>query len=105
MNRMTIDFEYGCFPIWIYDDDGKLLINDLPWELSGEKDIDDSFIEIQNIYDSLFIVDSIEVKYIGFDNESEKANFLRLIDNAINLIKMKIGNLYVFEKKFDVKEL
>ena len=105
MNKMLIKLEYGCFPIWIYDDKGKLLINDLPWELSGEKDIDDSFMEIQNIYDSLFIVDSIEIKYIGFNSELEKNNFLDLIENSINLIKMKIGNLYVFEKKFDISEL
>jgi hypothetical protein len=105
MNKMVIKLEYGCFPMWIYDDNGELQINDLPWELSGEKDIDDSFIEIQNIYDSLFIVDAVGLKYIGFKSESEKSDFLESIENAINLIKMKIGNLYIFEKKFDTNEL
>lgn len=105
MNTLIIRLEYGCFPVWIYNDNGELILNDLPWELSADQEIDEAFIEIQNIYDSLFIHDSAEAEYIGFQSESEKLDFLQIIDNAINLIKMKMGTLYVIEKRFRAHEL
>ena len=105
MNKLIINLEYGRFPIWIYSKNGELMINDLPWELSAEKEIDDSFAEIQNIYNSLFINNSSEFKYIGFKSDIDKLRFIKMIDSAINLIKMKTGDLYSIEKKFDIQNL
>ena len=105
MNTLIIKLEYGCFPVWIYHSNGELMLNDLPWELSADQEIDESFVEIQNVYDSLFTGTSPDVTYMGFQNESEKQDFIQMIDNAINLIKMKMGTIYEIEKRFDVHEL
>ena len=94
MNKITIDLEYGCYPVWIYHENGELAINDLPWELSEEKEIDEAFLEIQNIYDGLFVNCSAEPKYSGFKSEEEKLKF----------IKMKTGDIYIIEKKFDLQK-
>jgi len=105
MNKIIIDLEYGCYPVWIYHENGELAINDLPWELSDEKEIDDAFFEIQNIYDCLFVNRSAEPKYDGFKSEEEKIHFIKMIDNAIDHIKMKTGDIYIIEKKFDHQKL
>lgn len=105
MNKLIINFEYGGYPVWIYNDGDELIINDLPWELSEEIEIDDSFTEIQNIYDRLYKNNSGELKYIGFKSEADKAQFIISVDNAINLIKMKTGGLYFIEKRFNIKKL
>ena len=105
MNKITIDLKYGCYPVWIYHENGELAINDLPWELSEEREIDEAFIEIQNIYDSLFVDCTAEPKYNGFKREVDKLQFIKMIDNAINHIKMKMGDIYIIEKKFDLQKL
>ena len=30
MKVIKIKFEYGCFPVWIYDENNELIENDLP---------------------------------------------------------------------------
>lgn len=102
MKKIKIYLDYRCFPIWIYDDNGDLVDNDLPKELSKDKEVDDAFVEIQNVYDNLFYDNSIEFKYIGFSNESDKEKFMKMIDDAVNLIVSKLGYSYLIEKKIDV---
>lgn len=103
MQKIKIYLEYRCFPIWIYDDDhDELKNNDLPMELLGDKEVDDAFVNIQNIYDSLFLDSLTEFKYIGFKSESDRREFLKLLEQAINLIKAKLGDTYIIEKEIDI---
>lgn len=102
MQKIKIYLDYHCFPVWIYDDTGELINNDLPNELLGDKEVDDAFVEIQNIYDGLFLDNSTEFKYIGFKNESDRQEFLKMIEHAISLIKVKLGDTYIIEKKIDI---
>lgn len=99
MNKIVISLEYGQYPVWIYNDNGELILNDLPMELSWDRDIDDVFLEIQNTYDNLFVKSPEGLKFIGFERESDKEQLLQMIDNAIILIKMRAGNLFEIEKK------
>lgn len=104
MKKVKIYLDYRCFPVWIYDDNGELINNGLPKELSGDKEVDDAFVEIQNIYDGLFLDSSTEFKYIGFKNDSDRQEFLKNIEHAISLIKAKLGDTYIIEKKIDIQE-
>ncbi len=105
MNRLEIGLQYGCYPIWAYDEKDNLLINDLPWELSSDRDLDDAFLEIQEIYDGLHCADESGIKYLGFSNEEDKNQFLMLIQGAIGLIRTKTGNLYHIHSSVDATKL
>lgn len=102
MKKIKIYLDYHCFPVWIYDGNGELIDNDLPKEVSKDKEVDDIFVEIQNIYDGLFLDNSAEFKYKGFSCESDKKKYLKMIDNAVNLIKSKLDDSYVIENKVDI---
>lgn len=97
MQKVKISLEYRCFPLWIYNNE-ELISNDLPKELSEDKEMDHAFVEIQNIYDSLFLNNSIEFRYIGFSNEPDKQTFIKMIDNAVDLMESKLNDSYVIEK-------
>ncbi len=101
MLKIKIYLDYRCFPVWIYNN-GELISNDLPKELSEDKEVDNAFVEIQNIYDSLFLNNSTEFKYIGFSSESDKQRYIKMIDDAVSLIEAKLGDSYAIEKKIDV---
>lgn len=68
-------------PVWIYNENGELIDNDLPKELSTDEDIDNAFVEI-HIYDGLFLNNSTEFRYIGFKSESDKQRFLKKLDES-----------------------
>lgn len=102
MRRIKIYLDYHCFPVWIYDDNGDLLDNDLPKELSKDMKVDNAFVEIQNVYDGLFLDNSTEFRYIGFSNESDKERFIKMIDDAVSLIASRLGDSYIIEKEIEV---
>ena len=53
---LKIKLEYGCFPIWQYDDKDNVFIdNSLPEFLNSDNEIYSVFIELQNRFEALFI--------------------------------------------------
>ena len=76
MKVIKIKLEYGCFPVWIYGENSELIGNDLPPYLIGDSDNDSKFVHIQEVYDSLYLDDGEEFKYIGFKKIEKKKIFL-----------------------------
>ena len=64
----------------------ELIENDLPPYLIGDSDIDPKFVNIQKIYDSLYLDDGKEFKYIGFKEAEKRENFFRELLLVINLL-------------------
>jgi len=104
MYQLVIELKYGCYPVWVYHE-GKPVINDLPLELSEEREIDEAFEEIRNIYDSLYQNGPEGLRYEGFQNKADKLRFLGMIDSAANLIRMKMGSALKIEKKYNARSL
>lgn len=97
MKKIRIILEYRCYPVWVYNEKGEILLNDLPDELKNEIDIQNLLKDIQETYDSLFIDNKIEFRYKGFDNEVEEKEFIRKISKVVELIKLTVGNTYTIE--------
>ena len=97
MKKVKISLEYKCFPVWIYDEDNRLVDNDLPSELIGDPEIDPPFVHIQEIFDSLFLDDKREFKYIGFETAEQRESFLEEVFSSINLLRNKLSGEYKIE--------
>jgi hypothetical protein len=105
MEKIKIKFEYQCFPIWLYDNNNNLIDNELPSNLVGDAVIDTLFVNLQEVFDSLFINDGIEFKYVGFIQENLKHEFIQQLDNAIIILKERIGNRYIIENCLNLQDL
>ena len=105
MEKIKIIFEYHCFPIWRYDGNDNLIENDLPSNLVGDIIIDPLFVSLQDEFDSLFKDDGINFEYIGFEQEDFKNQFICRVDEAIKLLRVKVGDNYVIENCLDAKKL
>ena len=101
MKVIKIKFEYGCFPVWVYGENDELIDNDLPPYLVGDSDVDPKFVHIQEMYDSLYLNDGKEFKYIGFKENEERESFFRELHLAINLLKDKVNDEYIIEDNTD----
>ena len=97
MRKIRILLEYRCYPIWVYNEKGEIVLNDVPNELKNEIDIQNLLTDIQDKYDSLFIDNKVEFRYKGFDNEVEKKKFISKISKVVQLIESKVGNTYKIE--------
>lgn len=105
MEKIKIKFEYHCFPIWRYDGNDNLIENDLPVSLIGDMSIDTLFVSLQEEFDSLFRDDGIDFKYIGFEQEDSRNQFIYKLDNAIKLLCDKLDDNYVIENCLDAEKL
>jgi hypothetical protein len=83
--------------MWVYDENGELLDNDLVEELKSEKDIDEKLMEIQRVHNSLFIDDSITFEYNGFTDDSIRTSYIEKIEDVFILLKEKLGERYIIE--------
>ena len=86
--------EYGCYPVWLYDEHNWIVDTRLPDELSGDAELDAGFNEIADRYEALFINNEREFSYVGFSSEAEKERFLRDWKALVEEITRKTGGRY-----------
>ncbi|WP_088072783.1 hypothetical protein [Gottfriedia luciferensis] len=102
MKKIKLLLDYKCYPMWIYDENDELVDNDLVEELRSDIEIDEMLIEIQRIYDSLFIDDSKTFEYKGFVNCSERISYIENIEKVLVLIKRKLRDKYIITNDIDI---
>ena len=76
IKKLRLLLEYGCYPVWLYDEDGFIVNTLLPEELRNDRELDAKFDDLQARYEALFINDEHVFDYIGFKTEAEKNAFL-----------------------------
>ena len=64
--KLMVHLEYGCFPIWIYDEENELIENALPEDLKDHSELNNLCTEIQTLYNNLYIDKEDEFSYRGF---------------------------------------
>ena len=72
---IRVMLDYGCYPVWLYSEDGLVIDTLLPEELRGTE-LDAKFDDLQERYEALFINNSKEFPYRGFNSPEEKERFL-----------------------------
>ncbi len=100
MHTLKYSLEYGCFPIWEYDENGDLVDNDLPEKLRDDKELDSLLVRIQEQFDSLFTDTKKEFSSHDFSNESDRQEFLKNLLSSVDIIKQRYGNDYHVECKY-----
>ena len=61
--------------MWVYDEKGALLCNDLPEDLQGKEELDKLCREVQQLYESQFIDNETTFEYVGFPTQTQQDAF------------------------------
>lgn len=94
LTKIEIFLDYQCYPVWLYDENDDIIDTLLPEELRSDLELDSLFDNIQSKYDSLFIDNDNEFKYVGFENENDKIAFLKECDNTIKKLMERCKGRY-----------
>lgn len=105
MKKIKISLEYRCFPIWIYDEKNSLIDNDLPNTLLNDKYIALQCVEVQELFDKLYLNNGIEFKYIGFNDVGRRTEFLNKIETIELALREKVGLDFKIENDVKLKSL
>lgn len=101
--RLMLD--YQCYPIWIYDENGDFIDNDLVEEIKKNKEIIIKLEEIQNKFDSLYLNNQEEFKYIGFNSADDKRNFEEMVYKIYNDLCNLLSEKYIVKNMVDIHNI
>lgn len=68
--KIRLLLEYGCYPVWLYDENGDVIDILLPKELRDDAELDAKLDNLQARYNALFINNAHEFMYVGFKSET-----------------------------------
>lgn len=93
--EIRLKFEYQCYPIWIYDVNGDFIDNDLVEEIQKNRSLVRSLEELQNTFDSLYLDNKVEFKYIGFHSDMEKKVFEENVEQLYKDLCSLLNEKYI----------
>lgn len=96
---IKVIWDYPCFPIWIYDENNELIDNVLPDELIGNAEFKSLCDNLQSQYNSLFVNNEAEFKYVGFKDEQARDSFCKDVNKMNNILLKRLNGCYNIEIK------
>ena len=105
MKTLRFMLEYECYPIWIYDEMGEMLQNELPDEFKNDKRLVSLLDEIHEEFDNLYENTNTCFQYNGFVTEFAKNVFFEKVNQAIDLIKDNAKNFYAVQVDVEKEKL
>lgn len=105
LKKIRLLFDYGCYPVWLYDENNDVIDTLLPEELRSDIELDSRFDDLQARYDALFIDNSCEFSFIGFKSEPEREKFCSDWKDTVNELIMKLNGKYPIQNDVDLEKL
>ena len=93
IKRIRVMLDYGCYPVWLYDENDLVIDTLLPENLR-DTELDAKFDDLQARYDALFINNEKEFSYRGFSSPEEKERFLADWEAAYDELERAIDGKY-----------
>ncbi len=94
MKKLQLFLEYGCYPIWSYDENGILIWDDFPKDDQPGKRLEELKEIISDEFDSTFINDGHEFSPKGFDSKESAKQFIAHLDEFRTLVKERYSKDY-----------
>lgn len=94
LKRIRLLLEYGCYPVWLYDENGDVIDTLLPEELRDCIELDSKFDDLQVRYDALFIDNAHEFSFIGFKSAEDRERFCSDWEKTANELVDKLNGKY-----------
>lgn len=95
MKRLEVRFEYKCYPVWIYGDDGLVEDTALPGELSDATDLNKRFSSLQERFDATYVDTPTEFYNRGFSSREEEDGFKEDLKDAVAELAEKCPRGYI----------
>ena len=99
MKTIKIKFEYKCYPVWIYDEDGFVEDTALPPELAGDSELDGKFKSLQERFDATYVDTPTEFGDKGFATSEDEEAFYADLESAVADLTAACPEGYAIERK------
>lgn len=94
IRKIRLMLEYNTYCVWLYNENNEIIDNDNPPEWDDDKELTDAFMAVSDLYDTFFIDNEQEFKYVGCPDEETRQELIDLIDKAVEIITIKNNGKY-----------
>ena len=101
IKRIRLMLEYNTYCIWLYNEDDEIIDNNNPPEWDDDQQLTDAFMAISDLYDTFFIDNKNEFRYVGCPDDATRQELIKRIDSAIKFLYEKNNGKYVIDN--DIK--
>ena len=102
IKKIRLMLEYNTYCIWLYDETGQIVDNDNPPELEDDEELTAAFMAVSDLYDTFFIDNEKEFRYVGCPDEQTKSKLMSLIRHAVELLISKTQGRYIIQNDIDL---
>ena len=103
--EVRLRLDYQCYPIWIYDENGDFIDNDLVEEIEKDGRMVTMLEELQDKFDSLYLNNHEEFKYIGFNSETDKQKFEDKVHQVYSSLDNLLSEKYIVKNMVNVQDM
>ena len=103
--EIRLMFDYECYPIWIYDEEGNFIDNDLINEIEEDDKMVAILEELQNEFESLYLNNQEEFKYIGFSSETGKQGFAQKVQRVYSSLCNLLDEKYIVKNMVNIQDM
>lgn len=105
IKTIRLMLEYNTYCIWLYNEDNEIIDNDNPPEWDDDAELTDAFMAVSDLYDSFFIDNEKEFKYLGCPDEKTKTQLESLVSKAVDILYKKNANKYIIQNDIDMDKI
>ena len=97
IKKIRLMLEYNTYCIWLYDENDEIIDNDNPPEWDDDENLTNAFMAISDLYDSFYVDNEKEFRYVGCPDGKTREKLNNLIDNAVNTLMEKNNGKYLIQ--------
>ena len=97
VKTIRLMLEYNTYCLWLYDENGEIIDNDNPPEWEDDDELTKAFMDISDLYDTFFIDNKKEFRYIGCPDEETGNQLKTLIAHALSVLEERNKGKYFIE--------
>lgn len=94
IKKIRLLLEYNTYCVWLYDENDEIIDNDNPPEWNDDQELTNAFMTVNDIYDTFFINNEKEFRYIGCKSKETLCNLENAITRAVEMITIKNNGKY-----------
>lgn len=105
ITKIRILLEYNTYCIWLYNENDEIIDNDNPPEWEDDEDLTNAFMAVSDLYDTFFIDNEKEFKYIGCPDDATAKELKLLFQKALKILVVKNNGKYIIQNDVDLEDM
>lgn len=105
IKKIRLLLDYNTYCVWLYDENDEIIDNNNPPEWDDDQELTDAFMYVSDIYDTFFIDNEKEFRYIGCKSKETLCELENAIAKAVKIITAKNNGKYELVNDIEMPSL